>query len=61
MQRSPGLVYVVLFLCKSVRGKGTVHLLDFNIAATLMSLILFEKWLESGAKASTGDAILPLC
>ena len=44
----------------SVRRTGTVQLLDFNIAATLLSFIMSERWLESRAKQSTGDAIASL-
>ena len=31
----------------SVRRTGTAQLLDFNIAVTLISFILSEKWLKS--------------
>ena len=51
---------MVLFLCRIVRGTGIAQFFDFNLAATLMSFILSEKWLESRAKASTGDAIASL-
>jgi len=51
---------VVTFIFGIVRGTGTAQLLDFNTAATLISFILFGKWLESKAKASTGDAIASL-
>ena len=51
---------MVTFLCGSVRGTGTAQFLDFNIALTLISFILSEKWLESRAKQSTGDAIVSL-
>ena len=51
---------VVTFICGIVRGTGTAQLVDFNSAATLISFILFGKWLESKAKASTGDAIASL-
>ena len=46
--------------CRSVRGTGTAQLLDFNIVVTLISFILSEKWLESRARQSIGDAIASL-
>ena len=52
---------VVTFVCGIVRGTGTAQFLDFNIATTLISFILSEKWLESRAKARTGDAIASVC
>ena len=39
---------------------GATQFFDFNIAAVLISFILFGKWLQSRAKASTGDAIASL-
>ena len=51
---------MVTFICGIVRGTWTAQLFDFNIAATLISFILFGNWLESKAKASTGDAIASL-
>ena len=40
--------------------QGLSTFFDFNIAATLISFNLFVKWLESRAKANTGDAIASL-
>ena len=34
------------FRCEIVRGTGIAQFFDFNFAATLMSSVLFEKWLE---------------
>ena len=55
--RSAYFSSVDIFFCGIVRETKTVHFFDFNICATLTSFILFGKWLESRAKASTEHAI----
>ena len=47
---------MVLFPSEIVRGAGIAQFFDFNFAATLLSFILLDMWLEAG-QSSAGDAI----